>query len=51
MFWLTDLSPVHRKTLPTEQLSGTTSSQNILETTYSVEIQKICGVGGGLVGD
>ena len=34
-----------------EQLSGTTSIQNILETTFSVETQKICGVGSGLVGD
>jgi hypothetical protein len=51
MFWLTDLAPLHRKTLRTEQLSGTTSSQNILESTFSVEKQKICGVGSGLVGD
>jgi hypothetical protein len=51
MFWLTGLSPLHRKTLRTEQLTGTTSSQNILEITFSVQTQKICGVGSGLVGD
>ena len=50
-FWLTDLPPLHRNLLRTEQLSGTTSSQNILETTFSVEIQKIFGVGSELVGD
>ena len=48
---LTDLSPTYRKTLRTEQLSGSTSNQNILESTFSVETQKICGVGSGLVGD
>ena len=51
MFWLTDLSPLHRNLLRIEQLSGTTSSQNILETTFSVETQKIFGVGSGLVAD
>ena len=51
MFWLTDLSPLHRNLLRTEQLSGSTSSQNILESTFSVEKQKIFGVGSGLVGD
>ena len=51
MFWLTDLSPTYHKTLRTEQLSGTTSSQNILEITFSVEIQKICGASSGLVED
>jgi hypothetical protein len=50
-FWLTDLSPLYRNLLQAEQLSGTTSSQNILKTTFSVEKQKICGVGSGLVGD
>jgi len=50
-FWLTDLSPLHRNLLGTEQLSGTTSSQNILETIFSVDTQKICGVSSGLVGD
>jgi hypothetical protein len=51
MFWLIDLSPLHRNLLWIEQLSGTTSNQNNLETTFSVETQKICGVGSGLVGD
>ncbi len=51
MFWLTDLSPTYRNLLETEELFGTTSSQNILEITFSVEIKKICGVGSGLVGD
>ena len=50
-FWLTDLSPLHRNLLRTEQSSGTTSSQNILETTFSVETQKICGVGRGFIED
>ena len=50
-FWLTDLPPLHRKLLRIEQLSGTTSSQNILESTFSAETQKICGVSSGLVGD
>ncbi|NBV97520.1 MAG: hypothetical protein EBT30_08270 [Verrucomicrobia bacterium] len=43
--------PLHRKLLRIEQLSGTTSSQNILESTFSVETQKNWGVGSGLVGD
>jgi hypothetical protein len=51
MFWLTGLFPLHRNLLRTEQLSGNTSSQNILEIAFSVETQKICGVGSGLVGD
>jgi len=51
MFWLTDLSPLHRDLLRAEQFSGTTSNQNVLETTFSVKIQKIRGVGGGLVED
>jgi len=51
MFWLTDLSPLHRNLLWIEQLYGTTFSQNILESTFSVETQKICGVGSGLVAD
>jgi hypothetical protein len=50
-FWLTDLSPLHRNLLRTEQLSGTTSSQTILKSTFSVETQKICGVCSGLVED
>jgi len=34
-----------------EQLSVTTWHSNILNLTFSVETQKICGVGSGLVGD
>jgi len=49
MFWLTDLSRLRHNLLRTEQLSGITSSQNTLETTFSMETQKICGVGSGLV--
>jgi len=34
-----------------EQLSVTTSYSNILNPTFSVKTQKICGVSSGLVGD
>ena len=51
MFWLTDLSRLRHNLLRTEQLSGTTSSQNILESTFSVQTQKICRVSSELVGD
>jgi hypothetical protein len=37
-----------QKTIRTEQLTETISSQNILESRFSVETQKICGVGSGL---
>ena len=43
--------PLHRDLLRIEQFSGTTSSQNILEITFSVETQKFFCVSSGLVGD
>jgi len=51
LFGANALSSHYPNLLRTEQLSGTTFSQNILESTFSVETQKICGVDGGLVGD